>query len=78
MYPGSPGYSVSTFTAFCQLSVVMGDILSVYAERTFNKTTSELSELLENLDSRLQAWKKALPKRTSGKAKVLARAANRA
>lgn len=62
-YPGTPAYSVSTFTALCRLSVVMGDILSgVYAERTFDKSPNELSKLLENLDSKLKAWKSSLPK----------------
>lgn len=61
-YPGSPAYSVSTFTALCRLSVVMSDILSsIYAERTFDKTTAELSSLLETLDSKLTAWKNSLP-----------------
>ena len=61
-YPGSPAYSVSTFTALCRLSVVMSDILSsIYAERTFDKTTAELSSLLETLDTKLRAWKDSLP-----------------
>lgn len=61
-YPGTPAYSVSTFTALCRLSVVMSDVLSgVYAERTFDKTPSELSRLLESLDGKLKAWKSSLP-----------------
>ncbi|KZL68461.1 fungal specific transcription factor domain-containing protein [Colletotrichum incanum] len=61
-YPGSPAYSVSTFTCLCRLSVVMSDILScIYTERAFDKSATELSTMLENLSSKLAAWKDALP-----------------
>ncbi|KAK2729555.1 fungal specific transcription factor domain-containing protein [Colletotrichum kahawae] len=61
-YPGSPAYSVSTFTHLCRLSVVMSDILScIYTERAFDKSPQELSTMLENLSSKLAAWKDALP-----------------
>ncbi|GKT60149.1 C6 transcription factor [Colletotrichum tofieldiae] len=61
-YPGSPAYSVSTFTCLCRLSVVMSDILScIYTERAFDKSATELSTMLENLCSKLAAWKDALP-----------------
>ncbi|KAK1980764.1 fungal-specific transcription factor domain-containing protein [Colletotrichum cereale] len=61
-YPGSPAYSVSTFTCLCRLSVVMSDILScIYTERAFDKSAAELSTMLENLSSKLAAWKDALP-----------------
>lgn len=61
-YPGSPAYSVSTFTSLCRLSVVMSDILScMYAERAFNQGPAELSKMLDSLDSKLAAWKDGLP-----------------
>ncbi|KAF6824837.1 fungal specific transcription factor domain-containing protein [Colletotrichum musicola] len=61
-YPGSPAYSVSTFTSLCRLSVVMSDILScIYTERAFDKSPQELTTMLENLSSKLAAWKHALP-----------------
>ncbi|TLS27355.1 hypothetical protein PpBr36_04212 [Pyricularia pennisetigena] len=62
-YSGSPAYSVTTFTSLCRLSVVMSDILScIYTERTFDHSAVELCATLENLNSKLVAWKKALPK----------------
>lgn len=62
-YSGSPAYSVTTFTSLCHLSVVMSDILScIYTERTFDQSAVELCATLENLNSKLVAWKKALPK----------------
>ncbi|CCF38518.1 fungal specific transcription factor [Colletotrichum higginsianum] len=61
-YPGSPAFSVSTFTYLCRLSVVMSDILScIYTERAFDKSATELSTMLESLSSKLAAWKEALP-----------------
>ncbi|KAK7980276.1 carbohydrate esterase family 12 protein [Apiospora arundinis] len=61
-YPGSPAYSVSTFTSLCRLSVVMSDILSsIYTERTFDQSAVELCAVLEKLNSKLAAWKDALP-----------------
>ncbi|OLN87435.1 Nitrogen assimilation transcription factor nit-4-like protein 9 [Colletotrichum chlorophyti] len=61
-YPGSPAYSVSTFTHLCRLSVVMSDILScIYTERAFDKSAAELSTMLESLSSKLTAWKDSLP-----------------
>ncbi|KAF4890076.1 Nitrogen assimilation transcription factor nirA [Colletotrichum fructicola] len=61
-YPGSPAYSVSTFTHLCRLSVVMSDILScIYTERAFDKSPQELSTMLETLSSKLAAWKVDLP-----------------
>lgn len=59
---GSPAYSVSTFTALCQLSVIMNDILNnIYAERSFDREPTELSKILENLHSKLEVWHNALP-----------------
>lgn len=61
-YPGSPAYSVSTFTYLCRLSVVMSDILScIYTERAFDKSAAEVSNMLETLSSKLATWKDALP-----------------
>lgn len=61
-YPGSPAYSVSTFTSLCRLSVVMSDILScIYTERTFDRNASDLCAVLESLNSKLAAWKDGLP-----------------
>ncbi|KAK1700775.1 fungal-specific transcription factor domain-containing protein [Colletotrichum godetiae] len=61
-YPGSPAYSVSTFTYLCRLSVVMSDILScIYTERAFDKSAAELSTMLQTLSSKLATWKDALP-----------------
>lgn len=61
-YPGSPAYSVSTFTGLCQLSAIMNSILNhIYAEATFDKAPEELSELQKTLDSRLRAWHDKLP-----------------
>ncbi|KAK7947872.1 uncharacterized protein PG986_008758 [Apiospora aurea] len=61
-YPGSPAYSVSTFTSLCRLSVVMSDILScIYTERTFDRNAVDLCAVLEGLNSKLAAWKDGLP-----------------
>lgn len=61
-YPGSPAYSVSTFTGLCQLSVVMNSILNnIYAEASFDKSADELSELQKNFDARLGKWYEQLP-----------------
>lgn len=61
-YPGSPAYSVSTFTSLCRLSVAMSDILSsIYTERAFDQSPAQLSTMLENLDSKLTAWRDGLP-----------------
>lgn len=61
-YPGSPAYSVSTFTGLCQLSVIMNGILNnIYAEATFDKSPDELSELQNTLDLRLRSWHEQLP-----------------
>ncbi|KAI5456661.1 fungal-specific transcription factor domain-containing protein [Mariannaea sp. PMI_226] len=61
-YPGSAAYSVSTFTQLCKLSVVMSDILSsIYTERIFNGSLSDLSKMLQSLHSKLTTWSDALP-----------------
>jgi hypothetical protein len=61
-YPGSPTYSVSTFTELCKLSVIMNDILSkVYAEKTIKRGPERLAEDLKSLHSDLEKWETALP-----------------
>ncbi|EEY18009.1 conserved hypothetical protein [Verticillium alfalfae VaMs.102] len=53
-YPGSPAYSVSTFTSLCRLSVAMSDILGcIYTERSFSQAATELSKMLETLNAKL-------------------------
>ncbi|KAH7307982.1 fungal-specific transcription factor domain-containing protein [Stachybotrys elegans] len=62
-YPGSPAYSVSTFTSLCRLAVVMSDILgSIYTERSFSESAVKLSAVLESLNSKLADWKSNLPR----------------
>ncbi|KAH7411242.1 fungal-specific transcription factor domain-containing protein [Cadophora sp. MPI-SDFR-AT-0126] len=61
-YPGSPTYSVSTFTELCKLSVVMNDILNkVYAEKTTKRGPERLAEDLKSLHADLENWETALP-----------------
>ncbi|MBE3048584.1 fungal specific transcription factor domain-containing protein [Candidatus Bathyarchaeota archaeon] len=46
----------------CRLSVTMSDILScIYTERSSGQSAAELSGTLESLNSRLAAWREALP-----------------
>ncbi|KAJ4361017.1 uncharacterized protein N0V89_001586 [Didymosphaeria variabile] len=61
-YPGSPSYTVSTFRYFCELSVILSDILSsIYTERSFQNTPGELSAKLETINARLAKWYDTLP-----------------
>jgi hypothetical protein len=61
-YPGSPTYSVSTFTELCKLSVIMNDILNkVYAEKTTRRAPERLADDLKSLHSDLEKWESALP-----------------
>jgi hypothetical protein len=61
-YPGSPAYSISTFKHLCQLSVILGDILSnIYTERNFEKSSGELSSKLESIHLKLTTWHSLLP-----------------
>jgi len=58
---GGPAYSVSTFTALCDLSVIMNRILNnIYAERTFDRSSSDLSQMLDDLHSKMETWKRSL------------------
>ncbi|KAF9769319.1 hypothetical protein IL306_013283 [Fusarium sp. DS 682] len=61
-YPGSPAYSISTFTALCKLSIVMSDIMSaIYTVRTTDQSPAELSKVLDKLQKKLRDWHNALP-----------------
>lgn len=61
-YPGSPAYSVSTFTALCRLSIIMSDILSsIYAERSFDQQPQDLRNLQEKMHDKLSRWRESLP-----------------
>ncbi|KAH7063913.1 fungal-specific transcription factor [Paraphoma chrysanthemicola] len=61
-YPGSPAYSISTFRHLCELSVILGDILStIYNERNIDKSPSELSSKLESIHLKLTTWRALLP-----------------
>ncbi|KAH7392228.1 fungal-specific transcription factor domain-containing protein, partial [Phaeosphaeria sp. MPI-PUGE-AT-0046c] len=61
-YGGTPAYSISTFRHLCQLSVILGDILStIYTERSFDSSPGELSSKLESIHLKLTTWRKQLP-----------------
>ncbi|KAI3058746.1 transcriptional regulator family: Fungal Specific TF [Aspergillus niger] len=61
-YPGSPAYSVSTFTWLCKLSLVLNEILNkVYSERSSNRSPHDLIATLNRLDGQLKTWYESLP-----------------
>ncbi|CAI7674684.1 unnamed protein product [Penicillium palitans] len=61
-YPGSPAYSVSTFTQLCKLSLILNCILNkVYSERSSNRSSQELVTTLKALDTQLKTWHDDLP-----------------
>ncbi|CAG8054889.1 unnamed protein product [Penicillium nalgiovense] len=61
-YPGSPAYSVSTFTQLCKLSLILNCLLNkVYSERSSNRSSQELGTTLKALDTQLKAWHDELP-----------------
>lgn len=61
-YPGSPAYSVSTFTQLCKLSLILNCILNkVYSERSSNRSSQELVTTLKALDTQLKTWHDELP-----------------
>jgi hypothetical protein len=61
-YAGSPGYSVSTFTELCRLSLILNGILNkVYSERSSNRSSEELINTLNGLDAQLKEWHESLP-----------------
>ena len=58
---GCPAYSVSTFTALCELSRIMNQILnSIYAERIFDRASGDLSQLLDDLHTKMESWNQSL------------------
>ncbi|KAH8590539.1 fungal-specific transcription factor domain-containing protein [Bisporella sp. PMI_857] len=61
-YPGSPAYSVSTFTELCKLSVIMNAILNnVYGVKSSKRAPTTLTKDLERMQMDLEGWKAALP-----------------
>ncbi|KAJ5690312.1 hypothetical protein N7462_004704 [Penicillium macrosclerotiorum] len=61
-YPGSPAYSVSTFTELCKLSLVLNGILNkVYSERSSTRSRHDLIATLNSLDTQLESWHSELP-----------------
>lgn len=61
-YPGSPAYSISTFTFLCKLSITMSDILGcIYTERSSDQSPTELAGMLEKLQLKLDKWQTSLP-----------------
>lgn len=61
-YLGSPAFSVSTFRQLCQLSIILGDILSsIYTERSSNKSPGDLSSKLQDIHQKLTSWLDNLP-----------------
>jgi hypothetical protein len=61
-YGGCPSYSVSTFIALCKLSIILSEIMSgIYTERSFDKSSSELSKTLDELQAKLATWYNGLP-----------------
>lgn len=61
-YPGSPAYSVSTFTQLCKLSLILNAILNkVYSERSSARSPEELLATLKSLDLQLKNWHDAIP-----------------
>lgn len=56
-----PAYSVSTFTALCKLACIMNSILNnIYAERIFDRSSSDLSKMLDDLHSKMESWDQSL------------------
>lgn len=61
-YPGSPAYSVSTFTELCKLSIIMNAILNnVYGVKSVKRAPEKLAEDLERMHADLENWQAALP-----------------
>lgn len=61
-YPGSPAYSVSTFTELCRLAVLMNGILNkFYSEKGRKEQPQDLIRDQRTLYTDLQTWRKALP-----------------
>lgn len=61
-YPGSPAYSVSTFTELCKLSVIMNKILNtMYSEEGRKRPSLELVGEQRSLHTEIRTWRHALP-----------------
>lgn len=61
-YPGSPAYSVSTFTELCKLSVIMNKILNkMYSAKGIEKQARDLVKYQKALNSDLETWRQQLP-----------------
>jgi len=61
-YPGSPAYSVSTFTELCKLSVIMNAILNnVYGVKSSKRNPQRLAEDLDSMHKDLESWQASLP-----------------
>ncbi|KFY21975.1 hypothetical protein V493_06942 [Pseudogymnoascus sp. VKM F-4281 (FW-2241)] len=61
-YPGSPAYSISTFTELCKLSVIMNAILNnVYGVKSAKRAPEKLAEDLKSMHADLENWQAALP-----------------
>lgn len=61
-YPGSPAYSVSTFTELCKLSRILNGILNkVYSERSAHRSAQDRALTLNLLDNQLKTWYDDLP-----------------
>ncbi|KAJ5110145.1 hypothetical protein N7532_002790 [Penicillium argentinense] len=61
-YPGSPAYSISTFTELCKLSLILNGILNkVYSERSSCRSPQGLLTTLNSLDMQLKEWHEGLP-----------------
>ncbi|KUJ07787.1 uncharacterized protein LY89DRAFT_711936 [Mollisia scopiformis] len=61
-HPGTPAYSVSTFTELCKLCVILNDILNkVYGEKSAKRGSDKLTQDLKSINSDLVIWDHGLP-----------------
>jgi hypothetical protein len=61
-YPMSPGYSISTFTETCKLSIILERILQcLYTEKSGSKDPDDLLHESNSLQAELGNWRKSLP-----------------
>jgi hypothetical protein len=61
-YPMSPVYSISVFVETCKLSVILDKILlSLYAEKSMIKLSSDLLQARISLHSEIEKWRNSLP-----------------
>ena len=63
-HPGCPTYSVTTFSAFCRLSLVMNRIMNqIYSEDAFDQSRQprhDITDALRRLEQELSSWWSAL------------------